>query len=150
MLVDAMRTRHGVGCARIDAYYTAVSGALSGGNIRGYSRLFTSTLDLTPLFIPGTLASMLNIFNLPPEDFKKMVKETGSPYGLVPMNARPTHRQPNSIIPWYSSDINRLTAPFIMAPVNIKAVHRSSYLVGGYGNNFEYTEQLGLPLTVSG
>lgn len=79
-----------------------------------------------------------------------LLRELGNPYELVPKDARPRHRQPGANIPWYASEVNRLTAPFIMASVNSKVVHRSSHLAGGYGPNFEYTEQLGMPLTVKG
>lgn len=74
----------------------------------------------------------------------------GSPYALLPPNERPKDRQPNANIPWYASDVNRLTAPFIMSAVNSQVVHRSSYLQQGYGPHFQYSEQMGMPLSIGG
>ena len=49
--------------------------------------------------------------------------------------------QPSGIAPLFEDDLNSWTAPFFMAPINTKHVHRSNYLLGHqYGSDFIYDE----------
>ena len=51
--------------------------------------------------------------------------------------------QPAGDKPQYDEEINSWSAPFIMAPINTKNVHRSNYLLGNaYGDDFTYDEML--------
>lgn len=60
-------------------------------------------------------------------------------------------RQPAANMPWYSSEVGRITCPFIMASTNAKVVHRSNFLLNNYyGGHMEYVEQMGLPATFRG
>ena len=51
--------------------------------------------------------------------------------------------QPAGDKPQYDEEINSWSAPFIMAPINTKNVHRTNYLMGNaYGDDFVYDEML--------
>ena len=51
--------------------------------------------------------------------------------------------QPAGDQPQYDEEINSWSAPFIMAPINTKNVHRTNYLMGNaYGDDFVYDEML--------
>ncbi|MEM6413351.1 MAG: saccharopine dehydrogenase NADP-binding domain-containing protein [Pseudomonadota bacterium] len=64
-----------------------------------------------------------------------------SPYGLVPEFEGP--RQPSGSKPRYDEELGLWLAPFIMAAINTKNVHRSNALMGhAYGKDFLYSEML--------
>ncbi len=51
--------------------------------------------------------------------------------------------QPTGLFPEYDSASGTWTAPFIMAPINTKNVHRTNFLLGhAYGENFVYDEMM--------
>lgn len=63
------------------------------------------------------------------------------PFALAPGFEGPP--QPRGTRPEYDTAIESWTAPFIMAPINTKNVHRSNVLMGhGYGTDFVYDEML--------
>lgn len=72
-----------------------------------------------------------------PEVFKLAI----DPYSLVPGFKGVT--QPNGNQVMYSEELNSWLAPFVMAAINTRNVHRSNALMGHpYGEDFEYDEML--------
>jgi short subunit dehydrogenase-like uncharacterized protein len=64
-----------------------------------------------------------------------------SPFALTPgYKGAP---QPSGLLPEYDPTIDAWVAPFVMAPINTKNVHRTSFLLGGrYGDDFVYDEMV--------
>ena len=51
--------------------------------------------------------------------------------------------QPSGLIPEYDPTIGAWVAPFVMAPINTKIVHRTNFLLGeAYGSDFVYDEMM--------
>lgn len=51
--------------------------------------------------------------------------------------------QPSGLVPEFDEDSGRWAAPFVMAPINTKNVHRTNYLLKHrWGRNFVYDEML--------
>ncbi|MGB7419373.1 MAG: saccharopine dehydrogenase NADP-binding domain-containing protein [Erythrobacter sp.] len=51
--------------------------------------------------------------------------------------------QPSGMIPQYEEDLGKWAAPFVMAPINTKNVHRTNFLLGyPYGQDFKYDEMV--------
>ena len=51
--------------------------------------------------------------------------------------------QPSGMAPVYEEDLQSWTAPFVMATINSKNIHRSNFLLGHqYGDDFVYDEML--------
>ncbi len=64
-----------------------------------------------------------------------------SPFALTPGFDGP--KQPSSSKPRYYEPLDTWLAPFVMAPINTKNVHRSNYLLGhSYGDDFTYAEMM--------
>lgn len=64
-----------------------------------------------------------------------------NPFALTPGFTGP--HQPTGLIPEYDRTIEAWVAPFIMAPINTKNVHRTNYLLGHrYGTDFVYDEMM--------
>ncbi len=64
-----------------------------------------------------------------------------SPFALTPGFEGPS--QPSGMIPEYDSAAGAWAAPFVMAPINTKNVHRSNFLLGHpYGKDFTYDEMM--------
>lgn len=66
------------------------------------------------------------------------------PFALAPGFSGPS--QPKGMLPEYDSTIGAWVAPFIMAPINTKNVHRTNFLLGQtYGADFVYDEMMVAP-----
>jgi short subunit dehydrogenase-like uncharacterized protein len=64
-----------------------------------------------------------------------------SAFGLTPGFEGP--EQPSGMIPHYEKDLDKWAAPFVMAPINTKNVHRTNFLAGfPYGEDFVYDEMM--------
>ncbi len=64
-----------------------------------------------------------------------------SPFSLTPGFHGPS--QPLGLLPEYDRTIEAWVAPFIMAPINTKNVHRTNFLLGeAYGADFVYDEMM--------
>ena len=51
--------------------------------------------------------------------------------------------QPTGMVPMYEKDLDKGAAPFVMAPINTKNVHRTNFLLGHpYGEDFQYDEMM--------
>ena len=90
----------------------------------------------------GTIASMMNIAREAAAD-PALRKQLANPYLLCPPPNPPTVRQPGVRAAAYDSEYDAWTAPFVMAGINTRIVHRSNAL-GGYPylRNFLYDEAM--------
>ena len=63
------------------------------------------------------------------------------PFGLTPGFEGPD--QPSGLIPRHEAELDKWAAPFIMATINTKNVHRTNFLRGHpYGKDFRYDEMM--------
>ena len=91
-------------------------------------------------FSGGTAASLKATLAAAARD-PSLVALLASPFALTPGHHGP--RQPTGLITEYDSTIAAWVAPFIMAPINTKNVHRTNFLLGGkYGTDFVYDEMI--------
>ena len=91
-------------------------------------------------FSGGTAASLLATLEAAGRDHS-LIKTLGNPYALVPGFKGP--RQPNDNLAEYDELAQGWTAPFVMAPINTKNVHRTHALRGHpWGQNFVYSERM--------
>jgi short subunit dehydrogenase-like uncharacterized protein len=64
-----------------------------------------------------------------------------NPFALTPGFEGPD--QPSGMIPSHEEDLGKWSAPFVMAPINTKNVHRTNFLLGHpYGADFKYDEMM--------
>ncbi|MGK0305081.1 MAG: short subunit dehydrogenase-like uncharacterized protein, partial [Gammaproteobacteria bacterium] len=90
----------------------------------------------------GTVASMTNIFKEVASN-PALRKVLANPYAICPPNHGNKLRQNNMNRPQYDNDFNSWVAPFVMAVINTRIVHRSNALIaGGYSPHFEYNEAM--------
>ena len=90
----------------------------------------------------GTIASMATIFEEVGQD-KSRRKQVANPYLLNDDKDAPNVRQSNVSKPEYDSEHKRWLAPFVMASINTRIVHRSNQLLGyEYGREFKYDEAM--------
>ncbi len=90
-------------------------------------------------FSGGTVASMLATMEAIGRD-RSLIRTLGDPFALTPGFKGP--RQPNDNIADYDELAKSWTAPFVMAPINTKNVHRSHHLLGHpWGKEFVYSER---------
>lgn len=98
----------------------------------------------------GTVASMGTIFEELGQD-KSLRKQLSNPYILNDDDNCPNVRQTNVSIPQWDAENNRWLAPFIMASINTRVVHRSNQLRDyEYGREFKYDEAMWLPAGLKG
>mmetsp|Transcript_1177 Transcript_1177/g.1917 ORF Transcript_1177/g.1917 Transcript_1177/m.1917 type:complete len:420 (+) Transcript_1177:31-1290(+) len=93
----------------------------------------------------GTLASFQATMAAAEAD-KSLLDILRSPFALTPGFEGP--KQPSGGKPLFDEVSSSWVAPFMMAPINTKNIHRSNFLLGHeYGENFVYDEMI---LTGSG
>ena len=110
----------GTHCTRIDLQVRALRGGASG----------------------GTIASMVELVTEASSD-PTVRKLMADPYGLNPTDLRSGPHDPDVARPTRDAD-GRWVAPFVMAAVNRKVVHRSHALLGRpWGHDFRYQETIG-------
>jgi saccharopine dehydrogenase (NAD+, L-glutamate forming) len=98
----------------------------------------------------GTIASMATIFEEVGED-KSRRKQVANPYLLNDDTDVPNIRQDNVSKPEYDSTHKRWLAPFVMASINTRIVHRSNQLLSyEYGRDFKYDEAMWMKDGVKG
>lgn len=91
-------------------------------------------------FSGGTAASLKATLVAAAKD-PSLVPLLASPFALTPGHSGP--HQPTGLIPEFDTTINCWVAPFVMAPINTKNVHRTNFLLGGrYGADFVYDEMM--------
>ena len=90
----------------------------------------------------GTIASMLNAIKEAMQD-KNIRKKIASPYALCPAGHGFKVKQINLKSAQYDKDVQAWIAPFVMAAINVRVVHRSNALLHKqYGENFLYDEAM--------
>jgi short subunit dehydrogenase-like uncharacterized protein len=90
----------------------------------------------------GTIASLVNVAKEAMEN-PTLRRELRNPYLLCPRDHQPKARQESLSRPQYDSDFEAWLAPFIMAGINTRVVHRSSALLNyAYGEDFRYDEAM--------
>ena len=91
-------------------------------------------------FSGGTAASLTATMKAVAKD-ASLLKILQSPFGLTPGFEGPD--QPSGLLPEYDKEAGKWAAPFIMATINTKNVHRTNFLRGHpYGEDFKYDEMM--------
>jgi len=90
----------------------------------------------------GTVASLINVIQEAAAD-PTLRKDLVNPYVLCPPDHGNSQRQIYIKTAKFDPDFNAWIAPFVMAAVNERVVHRSNALSGNaYGSNFSYNEAI--------
>jgi short subunit dehydrogenase-like uncharacterized protein len=104
------------------------------------SRVRGRVRDMKGTFSGGTAASLTATMKAVAKN-PKLVSLLASPFALTPGYEGPD--QPAGMIPHYEDDLGRWAAPFIMATINTKNVHRTNFLRGHpWGEDFRYDEMM--------
>ncbi len=91
-------------------------------------------------FSGGTAASLKATMAAAFKD-PKLIELLKSPYALAPGFDGP--KQPSGSKPVFDEEMGVWLAPFVMAPINTKNIHRSNFLMEhAYGDDFLYSEML--------
>lgn len=91
-------------------------------------------------FSGGTAASLKATMAAAFKD-PKIIELLKSPFALAPGYDGP--KQPSGSKPQFDEGLDVWLAPFVMAPINTKNVHRSNFLMdAAYGDDFRYSEML--------
>ena len=91
-------------------------------------------------FSGGTVASLVNVLAEASRDPAGRAV-LADPYALAPAGERDGPRQPNVTLPVRDPGLGAWTAPFVMAPTNVRVVLRSHALLGHpWGRDFTYGE----------
>ena len=91
-------------------------------------------------FSGGTAASLKATMVAAHKD-KSIMAALINPYSLADMGN--SQKQPDGNKPYYDEALGTWVAPFIMAAINTKNVHRTNYLANyAYGKTFQYDEML--------
>ena len=94
-------------------------------------------------FSGGTAASLKATLAAAAKD-PSLLKLLASPFALTPGFTGP--HQPTGLIPEYDTTLGAWVAPFVMAPINTKNVHRTNFLLGHpFGEDFRYDEMMVAP-----
>ena len=102
--------------------------------IRGRVRAMAGT------FSGGTAASLGATMKAAAKN-PRIINVLRDPFALAPGFDGPS--QPTGMIPQYEKDLDKWAAPFVMAPINTKNVHRTNFLLGHpYGEDFQYDEMM--------
>ncbi|MDJ0978122.1 MAG: saccharopine dehydrogenase NADP-binding domain-containing protein [Erythrobacter sp.] len=100
------------------------------GRVRGMQGTFSG----------GTAASLTATMKAAAKN-PAIFKTLASPFALTPGFTGAS--QPTGMVPQYESDLGKWAAPFVMAPINTKNVHRTNFLLGHpYGEDFQYDEMM--------
>lgn len=91
-------------------------------------------------FSGGTAASLMATMTAAAKN-PRLISVLSDPFALTPGFRGP--EQPSGMIPAYEEDLGKWAAPFVMAPINTKNVHRTNFLLGHpYGTDFAYDEMV--------
>ena len=94
-------------------------------------------------FSGGTAASLKATLAAAARD-PGVIKLLTDPFALTPGFEGPA--QPNGMIPHYDAAVSAWVAPFVMAAINTKNVHRTNALLGHHwGTDFTYDEMMVAP-----
>lgn len=90
----------------------------------------------------GTVASMVNVIKEATAN-PALRKELQNPYAVAPQQYRKGVRQPNVTTPVYDNEAKAWLAPFVMAAINTRVVHRSHGIQDQpWGADFKYDEAM--------
>jgi len=90
----------------------------------------------------GTVASMINLAEESRRD-PEVTRILKNPYVLAPEGMQSGVNQPNVTRAEFDADLRNWLAPFVMALINERIVHRSNALIShAYGRYFKYDEAL--------
>jgi short subunit dehydrogenase-like uncharacterized protein len=104
------------------------------------SRVKGRIRDMTATVSGGTVASTKASYMAAAKDLS-LVTSLRDPFVLTPGFDGP--RQPPGNKPKFDEDLDAWTAPFVMATINTRNVHRSNFLMGfPYGRDFVYDEMV--------
>lgn len=118
MLQKEAKARYGSPAPRVKGRVRAMQGTFSGGTAAS----LTETMKAV-----ARKPSLIPILQ--------------SPFGLTPGFEGPS--QPMGLLPEYDDKLGKWAAPFIMATINTKNVHRTNFLLGHpYGADFKYDEMM--------
>jgi short subunit dehydrogenase-like uncharacterized protein len=102
--------------------------------VRGRVRAMKGT------FSGGTAASLKATMAAAAKD-PQVLQVLRDPFSLAPGFRGP--KQPSGAKPIYEEDLGSWSAPFIMAVINVRNVHRSNFLMNqAYGEDFTYDEMM--------
>ncbi|QNQ07588.1 saccharopine dehydrogenase family protein [Sphingomonas alpina] len=120
-LQEAAKAKYGKPAPRVKCRVRKMQGGASGGTVASLkATLAAAARD------PSILGLLVN------------------PFALTPGFTGPS--QPKGLLPEYDRTIEAWVAPFIMAPINTKNVHRTNFLLGqSYGADFVYDEMMVAP-----
>jgi len=111
--------RYGQPCTRVKLRIKAMRGGVSG----------------------GTVASLMNVVEEARRD-PAVRRLLASPYAICPPQT-PQLDQPDVRFVQYDGELDSWLAPFVMAAINTRVVHRSNALAGSaYGADFRYDEAM--------
>jgi short subunit dehydrogenase-like uncharacterized protein len=128
---DSLPFELGVFCVQQEA--RKVFGA-AASRVKGRVRVMKGT------FSGGTAASMKANFVAAARDLS-LVALLKNPFALTPGFEGP--KQPPGNRPLFDQELDTWTAPFVMATINTRNVHRSNALMGfSYGKDFVYDEMM--------
>ena len=128
---DSLPFELGVFCAQEEA--KKVFGA-PAARVKCRVRAMTLTVS------GGTAASMRGLFTAAANDHS-LVALLRNPFALTPGFEGP--KQPPGNRPVFDQELDSWTAPFVMANINTRNVHRSNLLLGfPYGRDFVYDEMV--------
>jgi short subunit dehydrogenase-like uncharacterized protein len=117
-LQDVAKQRFGAPCARVKGRVRKMKGTFSGGTAASFRATMAAAAK-----DPNVLALMRD------------------PFALTPGFSGP--KQPSGNKPEYDEQLGVWSAPFIMAAINTRNVHRSNFLTGhAYGADFVYDEMI--------
>ena len=120
-LQEAARQKFGRPAPRVKGRVRAMKGTFSGGTAASFKATMAAAAR-----DPG------------------IVKLLTDPFALTPGFKGP--RQPTGLMPAYDESVNAWVAPFVMAPINTKNVHRTNFLLDhAYGADFVYDEMMVVP-----
>lgn len=117
-LQQTAKEKLGAPVPRIKGRVRTMKGTFSGGTLASFKATMAAAAEQ-----PDLISVLLNPFAL-----------TGSFTGP---------EQPPGMAPIFEEDLNSWSAPFVMATINTKNIHRSNYLMAHeYGNDFIYDEMM--------
>ncbi|NQZ87964.1 MAG: saccharopine dehydrogenase NADP-binding domain-containing protein [Saccharospirillaceae bacterium] len=117
-LQKASITKLGKPMSRIKGRVRAMKGTFSGGTLESF-RLTMKAAAKNP----------------------ELIKVLTNPFSLTESFTGP--EQPSGTAPIFDEDLNSWSAPFVMATINTKNIHRSNYLLAHeYGEEFVYDEMM--------
>jgi short subunit dehydrogenase-like uncharacterized protein len=108
-----------------------------------FARVKGRVVEMKGTFSGGTFASAKATMAAAAKD-PAVLKLMIDPFALTPGFEGPS--QPKGLIPEYDEALHAWTAPFVMAAINTKNVHRTNALLGhAYGTDFRYDEMMVAP-----